>query len=140
MRNYSEIGCLTLLGVTLTVYMAVGSCQPGDVASECQRKIIAVESADKTVKLAGRGKHYFLKVSPSPVLSELVWNSGLVAKGDVDRDFPSFQLHYQTASFLPSDYRLDFENSAFNDIFIDESTFKKPLISFVGEIRAGPMA
>ena len=31
MRNYSEIGCLTLLGVTLTVYVAVGHSDEGNL-------------------------------------------------------------------------------------------------------------
>jgi hypothetical protein len=62
-RNYSEIGCLTLLGVTLTVYVAVGSCQPGTDMSEWSRKNINAEPVEKSVTINRSGKHYVVRVS-----------------------------------------------------------------------------
>ncbi len=62
MRNYSEIGCLTLLGVTLTVYVAVGNCQPDQNPCEWSSKNINAEEVEKAIK-QGSGKHYFVKVS-----------------------------------------------------------------------------
>lgn len=62
-RNYSEIGCLTLLGVTLTVYVAVGSCQPGTDVSELSLKNINAEPVERSLTINRSGKHYVVKVS-----------------------------------------------------------------------------
>ncbi len=67
MRNYSEIGCLTLLGVTLTVYVAVGTYQSHEDWSRRPEKKISAEEMFKAIK-EGSGKHYFVKVSTPSVL------------------------------------------------------------------------
>ncbi|PRZ00118.1 hypothetical protein DFO77_103216 [Marinilabilia salmonicolor] len=67
-RNYSEIGCLTLLGVTLTVYVAVGACQPHEGWPDSPEKNISAEEVVKALR-EGNGKHYFVKISKSSVLS-----------------------------------------------------------------------
>ena len=66
MRNYSEIGCLTLLGVTLTVYVAVGTYQSHEDWSRRPEKKISAEEMFKAIK-EGSGKHYFVKVSTPSV-------------------------------------------------------------------------
>lgn len=78
MRNYSEIGCLTLLGVTLTVYVAVGACQPYEEWGDSPEKNISAEEVVKVLR-ESKGKQYFLKISKSSVLS-----------GDDQESFPVF--------------------------------------------------
>jgi hypothetical protein len=73
-RNYSEIGCLTLLGVTLTVYVAVGNCQPDQNPCDWSSKNINAEEVEKAIK-QGSGKHYFVKVSTQSISQKGTKNS-----------------------------------------------------------------
>jgi hypothetical protein len=61
-RTYSEIGCLTLLGVTLTVYVVAGNCQSGEDPYDSQNNI-RTGFVDNSVILSGIGKHYYVTFS-----------------------------------------------------------------------------
>ncbi|WP_146192192.1 hypothetical protein [Marinilabilia rubra] len=144
MRNYSEIGCLTLLGVTLTVYVAVGSCQPGTDMSDWSRKNINAEPVEKSVTLNRSGKHYVFRVSAktsqkgneNPVQK----NSTINIQGSSDLlDFTSLP---QNNSFLSLPVVVGYTNPGrmlISDIKpFDVSFFKSLHPASYAEIRAGP--
>ncbi|MGQ1890511.1 hypothetical protein ACT29H_08710 [Thermophagus sp. OGC60D27] len=62
MRNYSEIGCITLLGVTLTVSVTVGQYHNAVLLPEGSAKNILLQPTDD---LAENEKLYYVSISCS---------------------------------------------------------------------------
>ncbi len=144
MRNYSEIGCLTLLGVTLTVYVAVGNCQPDHNPDEWSSKNINTEEVEKTIK-AVSGKHYFVKVSTQSSSQKGIQNTFA--------GFPSFRpagiSDIQDGAVFPAgvtlwslqDYSTFTTDRLYFGIRLNYSDFfeyKNPSKLLHLEIRAGP--
>ncbi len=144
MRNYSEIGCLTLLGVTLTVYVAAGNCQPGESVSDWSQKNINAESNNIAAKASG-GKHYFVTVSARAYTENISAGSvsGIIARDITEtNDFSLMSLPHN-ASFLSLQ---DITSSSISDFHVTSSVIpfdvliSNPFLSFSGEIRAGPLS
>lgn len=144
MRNYSEIGCLTLLGVTLTVYVAAGNCQPDQMPCDRPSKNINAEEVEKAIK-QGSGKHYFVKISTQ--------NPSQKGTQNTIAGFPSLRLagisDVSADTVFPASFTLvslpDFSSHKIDDNFPGISLkycevfdYKNPSGLLHLEIRAGP--
>ncbi len=142
MRNYSEIGCLTLLGVTLTVYVAVGSCQSSQFKQGEEETVSKVRAVEKSLRIDAKGRHYFVKFSAHSFFFQGSNQSSKVAK---DTSVENNILPGATSGntlFIDNQFwfwkfclsRFEAEKRSFNGL-------KTQLISpFAGVIRAGPLS
>ncbi|WP_291855798.1 hypothetical protein [Marinilabilia sp.] len=144
MRNYSEIGCLTLLGVTLTVYVAVGNCQPDQNPYDWSSKNINAEEVERAIK-QGSEKHYFVKVSTQALSQNGTKKSlagipalGLagVADSSADSVLPVNSFFLSLPSFPSRTTCYDFPGIILD--FCEGFDYHNPASILHLEIRAGP--
>lgn len=144
MRHYSEIGCLTLLGVTLTVYVAVGSCQPDQNPYDWTSKNINAEEVEKAIK-QGSEKHYFVKVSTQALSQNGAKKSlagfpslGLAGVSDTSADsvLPVNSIFLSLPGFSSRNICDNFTGIFLN--FYEVFDYKNPSAFLHLEIRAGP--
>ncbi len=144
MRNYSEIGCLTLLGVTLTVYVAVGNWQPGESVCENPSKNIIAEYGMKSGNRS-EGKYYFVKVSAHSTtdngVSEMMAGIPAIELAETS-NFSLLSLHRCHSFYALPGFNYSVISTLHSSFvcLTDDEIYRNPLISFFGEIRAGPSA
>lgn len=152
MRNYSEIGCLTLLGVTLTVYVTVGHSAEANLIPDRSAKNVFSQSCDADRE----GNAYCLSVTygrcqeqclalvlpsiPALSFSDPIWDINIseslyipVIKGFSNSKMP-VALPVNNLTFATSQPTTTFFGGGDCDILF-LATFE-----LCPEIRAGPLA
>ncbi|MFO8002380.1 MAG: hypothetical protein R6U46_14155 [Marinilabilia sp.] len=149
MRTYSEIGCLTLLGVTLTVYAVAGDCRKDAFSFERSSQDVytgAVSDDDEEKVWVKAGNHYFIAFHADVRKEHSFLSSGGHSLSELtsgEGDLFSLKVFYANPSFLVSSL-FTFGDYSFDDKSMtstaDAAGYKNPSPSFAGEIRAGPHA